>query len=69
MDQMSRKEAVTSLHRARIMTAAEKLFSEKGYAQTTIDDKRPNTVGARSTHIMRARRIFCTTLLKRGCGH
>lgn len=38
MDQMSRKEAVTSLHRARIMTAAEKLFSEKGYAQTTIDD-------------------------------
>ena len=38
MEQMSRKEAVTALHRARIMTAAEKLFSEKGYAQTTIDD-------------------------------
>ena len=38
MDQMSKKEAVAALHRARIMTAAERLFSEKGYAQTTIDD-------------------------------
>ena len=34
----NRKEAVAALHRARIMTAAEKLFSENGYAQTTIDD-------------------------------
>ena len=34
----SKKEAVAALHRARIMTAAERLFSEKGYAQTTIDD-------------------------------
>ena len=38
MEQMSRKEAVAALHRTRIMEAAEKLFSEKGYAQTTIDD-------------------------------
>ena len=38
MGQMTRKEAVAALHRARILTAAEKLFSEKGYAQTTIDD-------------------------------
>ena len=38
MGQMTRKEAVAALHRERIMMAAEKLFSEKGYAQTTIDD-------------------------------
>ena len=34
----NRKEAVAALHRARIMTAAERLFSEKGYALTTIED-------------------------------
>ena len=38
MEKMSKKEAVTALHRARIMAASERLFSEKGYAQTTIDD-------------------------------
>ena len=38
METTNRKEAVAALHRARIMTAAEKLFSEKGYAQTTIED-------------------------------
>ena len=38
MEQMSKKEAVAALHRARIMAAAERLFSEKGYEQTTIED-------------------------------
>lgn len=38
MKQMSKKEAVAELHRTRIMTSAERLFSEKGYAQTTIAD-------------------------------
>ena len=38
MEQMSKKEAVAMLHKERIMTAAERLFSEKGYVQTTIDD-------------------------------
>lgn len=38
MGEANRKEAVAALHRARIMTAAEKLFSEKGYEQTTIED-------------------------------
>lgn len=38
MGQMSKKEAVAMLHKERIMTAAERLFSEKGYMQTTIDD-------------------------------
>lgn len=38
MEMANRKEAVAALHRARIMTSAEKLFSEKGYAQTTIED-------------------------------
>ena len=38
METANRKEAVAALHRARIMTAAEKLFSKKGYAQTTIED-------------------------------
>lgn len=38
METANRKEAIAALHRARIMTAAERLFSEKGYAQTTIDD-------------------------------
>ena len=38
MEQMNKKEAVAALHRARIMASAEKLFSEKGYGQTTVDD-------------------------------
>ena len=38
MEQVSKKEAVAALHRARIMAAAERLFSEKGYEQTTIED-------------------------------
>ena len=38
METANRKETIAALHRARIMTAAERLFSEKGYAQTTIDD-------------------------------
>ena len=38
MGEANKKEAVAALHRARIMTAAEKLLSEKGDAQTTIED-------------------------------
>lgn len=38
MGETNKKEAVAALHRARIMTAAEKLFSEKGYEQTTIEN-------------------------------
>lgn len=38
MGRENKKEAVAALHREQIMKAAEKLFSEKGYAQTTIDD-------------------------------
>ena len=38
MGQVSKKEAVAALHRTRIMAAAERLFSEKGYEQTTIED-------------------------------
>ena len=34
----NKKDAVAALHRERIMKAAEKLFSEKGFVQTTIDD-------------------------------
>lgn len=34
----NKKDAVAALHREQIMKAAEKLFSEKGYVQTTIDD-------------------------------
>ncbi len=34
----NKKDAVAALHRAQIMKAAEKLFSEKGYEQTTIED-------------------------------
>ena len=38
MEPVSKKEAIAALHRARIMAAAEGLFSEKGYEQTTIED-------------------------------
>lgn len=38
MGRENKKEAVATLHRERIMKAAEQLFSKKGFAQTTIDD-------------------------------
>lgn len=38
MGRENKKEAVAALHREQIMKAAEKLFSDKGFAQTTIDD-------------------------------
>ena len=38
MGRENKKEAVAAVHRERIMNAAERLFSEKGYAQTTIED-------------------------------
>lgn len=38
MGRANKKEAVAALHREQIMKAAERLFSEKGYAQTTIED-------------------------------
>lgn len=38
MGRGNKKDAVAALHREQILKAAEKLFSEKGYVQTTIDD-------------------------------
>lgn len=38
MKRENKKEAVASLHREQILTAAESIFSKKGFAQTTIDD-------------------------------
>lgn len=38
MGRENRREAVAALHRAHILSAAETLFSEKGFAPTTIDD-------------------------------
>ncbi|MDE8735119.1 TetR/AcrR family transcriptional regulator [Eubacteriales bacterium DFI.9.88] len=38
MGRENKKEAVAALHREQIMKAAETLFAEKGYIQTTIDD-------------------------------
>lgn len=38
MSRENKKEAVAALHREQIMKAAEKLFLEKGYVQTTIED-------------------------------
>jgi len=38
MGRENKKEAVAALHREQIIKAAETLFSEKGYAQTTIED-------------------------------
>ena len=34
----NQKEAVAALHRERMLTAAEELFQQKGFEQTTIDD-------------------------------
>lgn len=38
MDRQNKKENVAALHRETIMSAAEKLFLEKGVSATTIDD-------------------------------
>ena len=35
---INQKEAVAALHRARMLTAAEELFQQKGFEATTIDD-------------------------------
>lgn len=38
MSRENKKEVVAALHREQIMIAAERLFLEKGFVQTTIDD-------------------------------
>ena len=38
MSRENKKEAVAALHRRQIMISAERLFLEKGFVQTTIDD-------------------------------
>lgn len=38
MGRENKKEAVAALHREQIMQAAETMFSEKGFSQTTIED-------------------------------
>lgn len=38
MGRENKKEAVAALHREQIITAAEQIFSEKGFAQATIAD-------------------------------
>lgn len=38
MDRQNKKEAIAALHKEQIMKAAVRLFSEKGFAQTTIND-------------------------------
>lgn len=38
MSRQNKKESVAALHRENILSAAEKLFLEKGVAATTIDD-------------------------------
>lgn len=48
MGRENRNEAVAALHRARMMDAAERMFAEKGFAQTTIAD-----ISAASTYSRR----------------
>ncbi|MGN1095623.1 MAG: TetR/AcrR family transcriptional regulator, partial [Eubacteriales bacterium] len=38
MKHENKKEAIASLHRERILSAAEELFLSKGYEKTTVDD-------------------------------
>ena len=38
MDRKNKKEAIVALHKERILEAAEEIFSEKGFEQTTIED-------------------------------
>ena len=38
MGRENKKEAIAALHREQILRAAEKLFYEKGYSQTTVED-------------------------------
>lgn len=38
MGRENKKDAITKLHREEIMKSAEKMFAEKGFAQTTIAD-------------------------------
>ena len=38
MSRENKKEAVAALHRRQIMISADRLFLEKGFVQTTIDD-------------------------------
>lgn len=67
MSRENKKEAVAALHREQIMKAAEKLFLEKGYAQTTIENiqNRLNTVGVLFMLITKAKMIFYIILLNK----
>ena len=38
MDRKNKKEAITALHKTRIIEAAEEIFISKGFEQTTIED-------------------------------
>ena len=38
MEKQKKRESISALHRENILCAAEKLFSEKGFITTTIDD-------------------------------
>ena len=49
MSREDRKERIAALHREQILKAAEVLFTEKGYAQTTIDDIAKNSEYSRRT--------------------
>ena len=35
---MDTKTTVSALHRGRMLAAAERVFAEKGFEQTTVDD-------------------------------
>lgn len=68
MNRQNKKEAIAALHKEQIMKAAERLFSEKGFAQTTINDISKASEYSRRTiytYYRKQRRYFTSYCRKR----
>lgn len=64
-----KKEALVQFHKKSILDTAEKLFSEKGIRQTTMDDiaKAADYSKSTLTYISKAKMKFMNTLYTATC--
>lgn len=71
MGRENKKEAVAAFHKEQIMSVAEKLFLEKGYHQTTIDDISSESHYSRRTiyAYFESKETILLLIIKKGLHH